>query len=200
MTSQPGKFLLSLAMSATVVGGQQAATAATRAQLESGRLAYDRYCAGCHGKNGDGKGPAAIFLNPKPRDFTVGKFKFSSVPSGEQPTDEDLERTIVHGLSGTSMPAWRLLPEDQRVAIIAYIKTLSPRWEQQGPGNAIAIPEDPFKENADSMRKGIERGEKAYYTLTTCWQCHPGYINAERMAVLLKGANKPSESLRPNFE
>jgi mono/diheme cytochrome c family protein len=169
-----------------------------RAQLAAGKAAYERYCAGCHGDKGDGKGPAALFLNPKPRDFTAGKFKFASVRSGEMPTDEDLHRTISKGLSGTSMPAWPLLPESQRAAVVAYLKTFSARWEQ-GPGNAIAVPEDPFKGDPKAIANAIQKGEKVYHTLTTCYQCHPGYINAQQMEACNKEAKRTFEGLRPDW-
>ena len=92
-------------------------------QLEAGKKAYQTYCVGCHGDKGDGNGPAAMFLDPKPRDFTSGKFKFASVPSGQLPRDEDIHRVIKLGLSGTSMPAWPLVPETERNAMIEYLKT-----------------------------------------------------------------------------
>ncbi|MBI5396224.1 MAG: c-type cytochrome [Verrucomicrobia bacterium] len=173
--------------------------AAARAQLEAGKFAYDRYCAGCHGAKGDGKGPAAKFLNPQPRDFISGKFKFASVPSGELPADEDLLRTITRGLHGTSMPAWNLLPEHQRLALVAYLKTFAPRWKEEPPGTPIQIPEDPYRGSAADIRKAVKEGEKLYHTLTVCWQCHPGYVAPSQIAAWAKEANQPFTSVRPNW-
>src|SRR5262250_543949 len=65
-------------------------------QLELGRTVYATYCVGCHGERGDGAGPAARFLNPKPRDFRVGRIKFAAVASGEAPRDDDYNRIISH--------------------------------------------------------------------------------------------------------
>src|SRR5215211_6685384 len=42
----------------------------------AGKEVYEIHCAGCHGVNGDGKGPAEAFLDVKPRNFTKGMFKF----------------------------------------------------------------------------------------------------------------------------
>src|SRR5690348_8292705 len=55
---------------------------------------FRRYCAGCHGEFGDGNGENTIWLDPKPRDFTIATFKCRSTPTGTLPTDEDLFNTI----------------------------------------------------------------------------------------------------------
>ena len=44
---------------------------------------YREHCAHCHGITGDGAGPTAAILNPYPRDFRLGKFKFKSTPAWE---------------------------------------------------------------------------------------------------------------------
>lgn len=170
------------------------------AKLSSGQQVYERYCVGCHGAKGDGKGPAATFLDPKPRDFTSGKFKFASVPSGDLPTDDDLHRTLVKGLSGSSMPAWPLLSERERAAVIAYIKTFSTRWQAQTPGVSITIPEDPYTGDAGEIRNAIHRGEVVYHSITTCWQCHPGYVSGARMEEMYTAAGKKFAGLRPEFD
>lgn len=35
-----------------------------------GKTVYATYCVSCHGNGGAGDGPAAVALNPKPRDLT----------------------------------------------------------------------------------------------------------------------------------
>ncbi|MCP4811349.1 MAG: hypothetical protein GY888_02485, partial [Planctomycetaceae bacterium] len=74
--------------------------------VEQGKTIYFRRCSFCHGLLGDGNGPAADYLDPRPRDFTLGTFKFRTTQSGELPTDEDLFRTVSRGLSGTGMQAF----------------------------------------------------------------------------------------------
>src|SRR6185369_2763898 len=44
--------------------------------LARGSQHFLAQCAHCHGKEGNGLGKSAEFLNPKPRDFRQGKFKF----------------------------------------------------------------------------------------------------------------------------
>ena len=183
-----------------IAGLLVSATFARADVIANGRQSYLRYCVGCHGEKGDGKGPAAIFLDPKPRDFTTGKFKFASVASGELPHNEDLARTILHGLKGSSMPAWPLVPEQERNAIVEYIKTFSPRWTKSSPGVVIAIPDDPFRGDPTGIRKAINRGELLYHTTTTCWQCHPGYVSSQRFEELYGEVKKRFPGVRENFD
>ncbi|MBX3417301.1 MAG: cytochrome c [Pirellulaceae bacterium] len=90
---------------------------------------YRKHCANCHGLAGDGAGPVALTLNPYPRDFRLGKFKFKSTPLRVPPTDEDLVRVIRHGIPGTGMPAFPNMPPDEMEAIVDYVKYLAIRGE-----------------------------------------------------------------------
>jgi cytochrome c oxidase cbb3-type subunit 2 len=99
------------------------AGAADLTPLEAqGATVYARYCVGCHGAQGDGRGAAAAMLITQPRDFTSGVFKFRTTPSGALPTDDDLFRIITRGVYRTSMPEWSLLGERERWALVAYVK------------------------------------------------------------------------------
>ncbi|MBI3450307.1 MAG: c-type cytochrome [Acidobacteria bacterium] len=160
-------------------------------RLRDGEAVYREYCVGCHGVKGDGQGPAARFLDPKPRDFTKGLFKFASVASGDLPRDEDLMRTITRGLPGSSMPAWQLLPEEQRRAVIVYLKTFSKMWSKNQPGTPIAVSENPFAAGGGAaMRQAVGRGKTVYHVLATCWQCHPSYATHEEVAAMAKSEGK----------
>ncbi len=133
-----------------------------------GAVVYARYCVGCHGANGDGKGPAAAMLLVKPRDFTKGIFKFRSTPSGTLPTDEDLYKIISRGVYRTSMPDWALLTERQRLAVIQYIKGFYPDWGKRGAGAPIYIPKPPpFVGTPESTARGQE-----LYAMIGCPTCH----------------------------
>ena len=90
---------------------------------------YREHCAHCHGVTGDGLGPTAAFLNPYPRDYRKGQFKFKSTPVGSKPTHEDLRRIIVDGIPGTAMPSFLLLPENEIEALVDYVKYLAIRGE-----------------------------------------------------------------------
>jgi mono/diheme cytochrome c family protein len=98
-------------------------------QLVYGQAVYLNQCAGCHGITGDGQGPAAQYLDPLPRDYRLGKFKFTSTPRGVKPRRADLERVILRGAKGTSMPSFRWMAEDDLAAVIDYVMLLSSRGE-----------------------------------------------------------------------
>ena len=93
---------------------------------------YRQHCVHCHGITGDGHGPTAEFLNPFPRDFRPGRFKFKSTPIGSLPTDEDLHKTLVDGIPGTAMPSFKvLLADDEIKAMVNYVKYLAVRGEME---------------------------------------------------------------------
>ena len=127
---------------------------------------YRRYCAGCHGELGDGNGENAVWLDPKPRDFTMAIFKCRSTLTGMLPTDEDLYKTIGRGLTNSNMPIWNTFTRQQRADLVAYIKRFSPRWEKEKPADPIKIPAEP-PVTIDSISHG-----KALFTKLECWKCH----------------------------
>jgi mono/diheme cytochrome c family protein len=140
--------------------------------LTAGERAYVQYCRACHGDKGDGKGPAARTLRPPPRDFTLGVFKFASVPAGTLPVDDDLHRIVRSGLHGTAMLAWDGVPETKVQQIIQYLKTFSPRWKEEEPGEPIPTSEDPWK---GRVEEAVARGKLVYHGLARCQSCHPAY-------------------------
>jgi len=132
----------------------------------SGKSNYRRYCAGCHGDYGDSNGENAVWLDPKPRDFTIATFKCRSTPTGTLPTDEDLFNTIGRGVTNSNMPIWNALSPQQRADLVAYIKIFSPRWEKEKAGEPIKIPAEP-----SVTMESISHG-KALFAKLECWKCH----------------------------
>jgi len=92
---------------------------------------YRQHCGHCHGTSGDGAGPTAMILDPYPRDYRPGLFKFKSTERGAKPTDEDLKRVVHDGVPGTAMPSFALLPEAEIDALVEYVKYLSLRGETE---------------------------------------------------------------------
>lgn len=150
--------------------------------LQRGKAKYEMYCSGCHGLKGDGQGPAANFLDPKPRNFVEAQYKFTSGVSGTLPTDADLMRVITDGLHGTSMPSWKLVSEVDRHAIVSYIKTFAgDRFASEASTSSpTVIAEDPFLQSG-SKEEAIARGEKAYHGLAACYSCHAAYIAPDKI-------------------
>lgn len=96
-------------------------------RLDAGRDAYQSYCIGCHGSTGDGAGPAARHLEPRPRNFRKGVFKFTSTSTGEAPLPADIFQTLTRGLSGSSMPDFRLVSLETRWDLVHYVRYLAIR-------------------------------------------------------------------------
>src|SRR5688500_8376572 len=139
----------------------------TDAQRESGKQLYLKFCSQCHGETGDGEGYASPHLRPRPRNFTTGKYKIRSTPTGTLPTHQDLVNIIRRGMPYTSMPAWPTLSDQQLSDLAYFIKTFSPEFAK--PENApkpVELPSAP-KVTPES----IELGKKLYVE-TGCVSCH----------------------------
>lgn len=134
--------------------------------VEAGKQDYRRWCVGCHGKEGNGEGENAPYVDPRPRDFTEALFRWRSTPTGTLPTDQDLYDTITRGVVDTLMPTWRPLTPQTRVDLVAYIKSFSPKWKTQKPGTPITIPSEP-PQTIDSVLHG-----RQLFDQMQCWKCH----------------------------
>jgi len=165
-------------------------------RLVPGEHAYLRQCAGCHGLAGDGSGPAATFLSPRPRNFRRGKFKFTSTKSGSRPLREDLYRTITDGMVGSAMPRFFLLPEEKRWDIVEYVRYLAIQgefeqtmldlaWTDEAapdPDEVVGIvasrwgglnEEYPASTEPANDEASVQRGREIFTSdQNTCAQCH----------------------------
>ena len=148
---------------------------------------YRRYCAGCHGNQGDGEGENAMWLDPKPRNFTLAQFKCRSTPTGSLPTDADLYDTVGRGVQSSNMPSWNPLSDQQRVDLVAYVKHFSDRWKTDKPGEAIPIPPEPAV-NAERIKSG-----QVLFQKLECWKCHgvEGRANGPSADTLTDDQNRP---------
>ncbi len=78
----------------------------------SGEVFYLANCSVCHGVKGDGKGPRAYFILPKPRDFQH--------PAARHGLNRPrLYQAIAEGTRGTEMPAWDKVLTPQQIADVA---------------------------------------------------------------------------------
>ena len=161
-----GLFLMFSAVSVEEVDYGISRVARMEEDLALGESVYRENCVACHGEKGDGKGPQAYRLRTKPRDFTKGIYKFRSTPSGSLPLDKDVYRTITQGVRGTSMLAQLQLSEQSRWAVVQYVKTLSKRFTEEKPGQAVLFPPVPSP-NAQLVAFG-----RSLYEEAGCAQCH----------------------------
>lgn len=98
----------------------------SEANLERGRQVYEEnQCLDCHGDQGRGNGKSAPTLHDdwshpiRPADLTKRwTFRASS-------TREDVYRTFITGLTGSPMPSYEDIPEEDRWALVDYIWSLS---------------------------------------------------------------------------
>jgi mono/diheme cytochrome c family protein len=97
------------------------------AALQKGRGLYLRHCMHCHGVSGGGNGPTAEYLNPLPRDYRDGLFKFTSTKLAVGASRHDLYRTIKLGIPSTYMPSFMLLPDDDVRVLAEYVRWLAAR-------------------------------------------------------------------------
>ena len=146
--------------------------------IDYGKNVYQRRCLGCHGVKGDGNGPAAAFIqSDRPRNFTLGVFKFRLTPSGSMPDDGDLLRTITRGVRGTSMPTWHELLEKDRLAVIQYIKyELAADRSKPDKPYFYFVEEPPkapiFISQPPAPSAQIVAHGKEVWKQAKCWECH----------------------------
>ena len=130
-----------------------------------GARIFAQHCAVCHGPDGRGNGPAAPSMFPRPRDFSIGKFKYKSTAAGEPPTDEDLLRTIRDGLPASAMPYFAgLLSTEELNAVVEQVKSFSGAFS--APGRPIEIPAA-----IPSSPESVDRG-KTLFADQGCAGCH----------------------------
>ncbi len=83
-----------------------------KGDLKRGGAFYLANCATCHGARGDGAGPRAYFINPKPRNFTepASRARFNRVA---------LYAAVSEGRLGSEMPAWKHVSTPQQMADVS---------------------------------------------------------------------------------
>jgi mono/diheme cytochrome c family protein len=97
---------------------------------ESAEL-YRQQCLHCHGVEGGGDGSTARFLNPRPRDYRQGKFKWTALDNKARPRRADLYRVIEEGIHGTAMPSSKRFSATQIEGLVDYVRLLAIRGETE---------------------------------------------------------------------
>ncbi len=116
------------ALSATPASGDSMSLGGGE-NLKAGRVLYQRHCSHCHGTSGDGNGPTAEYLYPRPRDYRHGVFKFTSTNDLSKVSREDLSRVLRQGIPGTYMPSFLLLEDVEIHQLVEYVRFLAIRGE-----------------------------------------------------------------------
>jgi putative copper export protein/mono/diheme cytochrome c family protein/peroxiredoxin len=104
----------------------------TALSVVNGLQLYSEHCAVCHGEEGDGDGPAAAGLRPRPSDLTA---KHTA-----DHTAGDIFWWLTHGKKGTAMPGFQdRLSEEERWDLINVVRILSAA-EQARPLSPVVSP------------------------------------------------------------
>ncbi|MBM2851419.1 MAG: hypothetical protein HW418_4361 [Anaerolineales bacterium] len=117
-------------------------SAGAGATLARGRQLYADHCASCHGEGGDGDGPGAAMLRPRPASFVEHEY-----------SDARLAEALWNGVAGSSMPAWRDHAPSDLAAMAAVVK-----------GFSVARQVPPLPQNLSEI------GARVY--TSNCVQCH----------------------------
>jgi mono/diheme cytochrome c family protein len=103
---------------------------------------------------------------PRPRDFTLGRYKIRSTETGSVPTDDDLIHSVKKGLYGSAMPGWETILSDADIReVVAHLKTLSPRFRADTP--QAVTPTTRVVSSNESVGRGA-----AVYERLQCAKCH----------------------------
>lgn len=97
-----------------LVGGYAALARAADPSVAGGKALYTANCTICHGANGNGEGPAAMSLSPKPQSFAAKQFWQTS----------NIDATIIDQIKNGKgqMPAFPNLSQDDDQSILLYLK------------------------------------------------------------------------------
>ena len=117
MTRSGGRVLCAVILGLFLAEAMSASPAIT-GDLKKGKNIYSQLCLRCHGI--DGRGAAAVQLNPPPADLTS--------PAVQDKLDAGLFKSIHDGRKNTAMGTWQYaLSDDEINEVIAYIRTLDGR-------------------------------------------------------------------------
>ena len=144
--------------------------AKTPEAIAAGKKIYTQRCLPCHGEKGASDGAAAVYLDPRPRDFTLGLFKMKTTIGEAPPTEEDHFRIVTRGIPGSAMPSWKaLLSEEERWQVIYYERTFSPEFEKAASAKVVVVPQEP-----PMTPESIKAGNDIFHDAgkAGCFVCH----------------------------
>ena len=136
--------------------------------LDDTRPLFLHHCAGCHGIEGRGDGPASEGLLPRPRDFFDSQFRYASSGSDRPHVLRDVVRTISRGVPRSAMPGFGgVLSEAQIAGLARYVLDIRERGQDIAlPAEGIGIGDRP-----PVTPELVARG-KALFVSLSCNTCH----------------------------
>jgi len=107
-------------MSPALILGLLLLSGAQAADLVAGEKVYMANCMACHGMSADGKGPAAVSLQPPPADFTSATF-------WETRTEDKVKATVRTGKPGTPMMPFAQISDGDLDNLVAFLRSKAPQ-------------------------------------------------------------------------
>lgn len=132
--------------------------------LQNGMQLYTSNCMVCHGTSGEGDGPLAHSMVPRPSNFTLGVFKFRTTGPFNPPARTDLLDTIENGVAshaGHLMPSFAHLNPEEKQALVEVVRVFAGLDQF---GTEIELPQ--IARTPDK-----QRGAELYRALQ-CADCH----------------------------
>lgn len=118
------------------------------ADEQRGRSLYAADCASCHGPRGEGDGPGAASLVPRPSDLSAHEY-----------TRARLSGSLWNGVAGTAMPAWRDHPLDDLAALARVVQGFHRRQEGDVPESLNALGQRVYEANCVQCHGVDGRGD-----------------------------------------
>lgn len=94
-------------------------SAATPELIAKGKELFKANCTSCHGDAGEGNGPTAATLNPKPRNF----HSLTGWTNGSKISQ--IYKTLQEGIVRNGMASYSYLPPADRFALIHYVRSFA---------------------------------------------------------------------------
>jgi len=91
---------------------------------------FRQYCGQCHGADGAGRGDAARYLYPKPRDFINGQLRLAT-SSNMIATADDIKQVLLTGVPNTSMQSWKQLSDGLIDRLVIEIRQMQIQGARQ---------------------------------------------------------------------
>ncbi len=140
--------------------------------LKKGAELFQTSCAACHGYHGDGQVEIAETMNPRPANFQSAKVMDGLTPY-------KAFNVLTFGITGTPMPSFVGLDEEERWELAYYLFTL-----RQGPcGHA------PPKVTLEKLATATDEQLAAQYGVAevACLRQRPPHLDEEESLLLARG-------------
>ncbi len=131
---------------------------------------YRVNCFHCHGVSGGGNGTTAEWLEPSPRDYRRGWFKYTALGEKARPRRADLLNILRQGLYPTTMPNFARMTPAELNGLVDYVRLLAIRGETEV---RLASEYD-----ADEGGFALEKVQETYLDVWAEWDASADYVIA----------------------